>query len=237
MASPVRTRREGVILAGNARERESAMGSPAEKRASERVPFQSRVKVMNKGRLVAYTLAINLSMGGILLHAGQMLPVGSRCEVSIFPSETKGQGLVLAEGTVVRSDTAGTAIQFASTLATESFRSLIMQDDMNPAGSLLKAYRAHFKVGQSEDLADCEKLLGVSKRTYRTVFWTSFTSCIPLATLPVWLLRESIPAIPIWSKILLSFLYGAVWLLIIQPSIDLTAFRFLRIRKPVRTRS
>jgi hypothetical protein len=212
------------------------MSSPAEKRAAERIPFQSRVKVMSKGRMIAYSLAINISLGGILLTAGQVLPVGSRCEVSILP-EAKGQGLVLAAGTVVRSDTAGTAIQFLNTLGKESLQSLVMHGDLNPAGSFFQAYLAHFKVGQSENLADCEKLLGVSKRTYRAVFWTTFSSCIPLAVLPVWLLRESIPAIPIWSKILLSFLYGGLWLMIIQPSIDLTAFRFLRARKPSRSRS
>ena len=73
-------------------------------------------------------------------------------------------------------------------------------------------------------------LLGVSKGTLRTVFLTTFSTCIPAAILPVWLYRAAIPAIPGWEKVLLSFAYGAVWLGLIQPTVDVLVLRMLRTR-------
>ncbi len=204
------------------------MSPSIEQRTSERIPARNRVKILVQGRMVAYTMAINLSLGGVLVAAAPPLPLGSRCELALFTAQN-GQGRgILTEGTVVRSDSQGTAIQFLQALPPESFRVLARQTAMNTTRSILNAYRDYFRVGQSEGLADCEKLLGVSKRTYRTVFITTFSTCIPMAILPVWLLRESIPAAPVWAKIAAAFAYGAVWLLLVQPTIDLTAFRVLR---------
>jgi len=204
------------------------MTTPIEQRTSERIPTQNRVRVIAQGKLVAYSLAVNLSLGGVLLDAAPVLPVGCRCELALFPSETQaGQGILTA-GTVVRSDTQGTAIQFIESLAPGSFQALARQTEMSTGRSILNAYRAYFRVGQSDRYADCEKLLGVSKRTYRTVFFTTFSTCIPLAILPVWLLKDSLPPAPVWAKISAAFLYGAAWLLLIQPAIDLAAFRILK---------
>ena len=77
---------------------------------------------------------------------------------------------------------------------------------------------------------DCEALLGVSKGTLRTVFLTTFSICIPVAVLPVWLYRAAIPAIPLWEKVVLSFAYGAVWLGLIQPTLDVLVLWVLRKR-------
>lgn len=207
------------------------MSTSVEQRTSERIPTKNRVKVVVQGKMVAYSLAVNLSLGGVLLAAAPPLPLGSRCDLALFtPGIQGGQG-ILAQGTVVRSDAQGTAIQFLEALPPESFRVLARQTAMDTGRSILNAYRDYFRVGQSEGLADCEKLLGVSKHTYRKVFITTFSACIPLAILPVWLLRESIPAAPVWAKISAAFVYGAAWLLLIQPTIDLTAFRFLRQRQ------
>lgn len=204
------------------------MSPSIEQRTSERVPTKNRVKILAQGKMVAYTLAVNLSLGGVLVADAPPLPLGSRCELALFTSDNgHGRG-ILAEGTVVRSDAQGTAIQFLQALPPESFRVLARQAATNTGRSILNAYRDYFRVGQSEGLADCEKLLGVSKRTYRTVFITTFSTCIPMAILPVWLLRESIPAAPAWAKIAAAFAYGAVWLLLIQPTLDLTTFRILR---------
>lgn len=207
------------------------MSSPVDQRASERVPVKSRVKVMAKGRMIAYGIALNVSMGGVLLDASPELPVGSKCELAIFPSEKDSKVRVLTEGIVVRTGAGGTAVKFLNALETERYRILVGLAELKTGNSILEAYRAYFRVGQSEGLADCEKLLGVSKRTYRTVFYSTFSACIPLATLPVWLLRESIPPAPIWAKIALSFVYAGIWLLVIQPTLDLTTFRILRARK------
>lgn len=207
------------------------MSSPADQRTSERVAIKSRVKVMSKGRMIAYSLAINLNMGGVLLGAGPALPLGSRCELALFPPEKDGQERILAEGTVVRIDARGTAVQFLGTLGEESYQMLLGQGRMSPVKSVVNAYRDYFRVGQSRDLEDCERLLGVSKRTFRTVFYSTFFTCIPLAVLPVWLFQSSIPPIPAWGKIVSSFAYGAVWLLVIQPTLDVATFSLLRTRK------
>ncbi len=204
------------------------MSNPAEQRTSERIPTRNRVKVIAQGKLVAYSLAVNLSLGGVLLDAAPVLPVGSRCELALFTSGTHAARGILTAGTVVRSDAQGTAIQFLETLAPGNFQALARQSEMSRLRSIFNAYGAYYRVGQSDRYADCERLLGVSKRTYRTVFLTSFSACIPLAILPVWLLKDSLPPAPVWAKISAAFLYGATWLLLIQPTIDLTAFRFLR---------
>ena len=95
---------------------------------------------------------------------------------------------------------------------------------------LIKAYADYFQVSQSGDRTDCEALLGVSEGTLRTVFLTTFSACIPAAILPVWLYRAAIPAIPASEKVLLSFAYGAVWLGVLQPTLDVLVLRLLRKR-------
>ena len=133
-----------------------------------------------------------------------------------------------------REDLEGTAVQFLNTIDQTRFYSLF-QPVTGLQGSILANYRAYFRVSRNQDLADCEKLLGVSKRTFRTTFYVSFVSCISLAVFSVWLFRDSIPAVPNWVKVLFSFGYGALWLIIIQPTIDLTAFHFLRQRSSSRS--
>ena len=199
-----------------------------DQRASKRVPFRQQVKVVSVGRMVAYAMATNIGMGGVLLSASP-LPVGSQCQVAIPVPGGSELERIVAEGTVVRNDASGTAVRFTKTLESSRFDHLL-QPAGTPFGSLLASYRAYFQVSRHQDLADCERLLGVSKRTFRTTFYISFVSCISVAVLSVWLLRSSIPAAPNWIKIALSFVYGAVWLGLIQPTIDLTVFHFLRHR-------
>lgn len=207
------------------------MNASKDLRASERIPIDNRVQVRAKGRMASYALAINISMGGLLLSAAPSLPVGSPCELAIFLSENLEGKKILAEGTVVRSDANGTAIMFATALDKSLYETFTGMKDTGFVGPIFNAYSNYFKASQSDNLLDYERLLGVSRKTFRTVFLTTFSTCIPVAILPVWAFQQSIPPYPNWVKILACFAYGLVWLGLIQPSIDLTVFKFIRNRK------
>lgn len=199
-------------------------------RTYERIPIDRKVKVFSMGRMVAYTMAINIGMGGVLLRASSQLPVGSQCRVAIPVPDGEGTRPIEAEGTVVRTDGGVIAVQFLRTIERGSFDALSHQTLGATYGSILDGYKAYFRVSRNADLADCEKVLGVSKQTFKTSFYISFISCISLSILGVWIFRNSIPAYPNWVKVILSFVYGAIWLAVIQPAIDLTVFRVLRHR-------
>jgi hypothetical protein len=203
------------------------MSQTTDERRYERRPLQQRVRVISMGKVVATAVAINVGVGGVFLKASTRLPVGSHLRVAL---PTGGPSGLEAEGTVVRSDPGGMAVSFSQTLEASSMDAILKAPVAAPFGGFLSAYRAYFQVSRNQDLADCEKLLGVSKKTFRTSFYISFFSCIALAILPVWLYRASIPAAPNWLKIVLSFLYGAFWLAVIQPSVDLAVFRIVRAR-------
>ena len=207
------------------------MSTSRDQRTFERIPFSKKVKVVSMGRMAAYAMAINIGMGGVLLHSATPLPVGSQCQVAIPMPKGEGIKHMMAEGTVVRSDAGGTAVKFMQTLDPSTFDTII--HTVGPShSSILASYRAYFQVTRSQNLDQVEKLLGVSKRAYQTTFCITFISCISAAILPVWLFQSSIPAFPNWVKVVLCFGYGAVWLAVIQPSIDLTVFHFLRQRHP-----
>lgn len=207
------------------------MNAVPDQRTHERIPFSQKVKVVSMGRIAAYTVAINIGMGGVLLRSATNLPVGTQCRVAIPVPDGDGTRPLLAEGLVVRSDEGGTAVKFLSLIEQTSFHSLAAQAEGSLLRSILGSYQAYFQVSRNQDLADCEKLLGVTKRQFRTTFYITFFSCISLAILSVWLYRPSMPAAPNWLKIVLSFAYGTVWLGAIQPTIDLTVFRVLRLRR------
>ncbi len=211
------------------------MVPPKNQRTFERVPFSQKIKVMSMGRMVAYTMAINLGMGGVLLKAANPLPIGRKLRLDIPATGFGGGGRIVAEGTVIRSDPAGMAVQFLNPLEPAGFEALLGQVAGLPAHPVLAAYQAYFQVSRSPELADCEKLLGVSRQTFRRTFYATFSSCIGVSILGVWLFQGSIPPYPNWVKVALSFLYGAVWLALIQPSLDLAVFHFLRHRHAHRT--
>lgn len=207
-----------------------AMNSPTEGRASERISIGHRVKVVPRGRTAALAFAANISLGGMLLGATPPLPVGTSCEVAILVPGAKLGQAIRAVGTVVRSDAHGLAIRFAQALKPEMVQAVARTGGSWRNLPLIRAYADYFQVSQSEDRTDCEALLGVSKGTLRTVFLTTFSICISVAVLPVWLYRAMIPAIPLWEKVLLSFAYGAVWLGLIQPTLDVLTLWVLRKR-------
>ena len=206
------------------------MTLPTDLRVSERISIGLRVKVVPKGRTAALAFAVNISLGGMLLGAAPSLPVGTSCDFAILVPGSKLGQAIKATGTVVRSDARGTAIRFGQTLKPEVVQAVVRTGGSWRNLPLIRAYADYFQVSQSEDRTDCEALLGVSKGTLRTVFLTTFSTCIPAAILPVWLYRAAIPAIPVWEKVLLSFAYGAVWLGLIQPTLDVLVLRVLRNR-------
>ena len=201
------------------------MSSHEDLRTFERIPIENRVRVRSGGRMAYYALAINLSMGGLLLGATPPLPVGSPCEVAIFLANG---GKKVVEGTVVRSADSGTAIQFAHTLENAAFSKILGSQAVFERTSLAKAYLNYFKVSQKPDYEGSEKLLGVTKATFRKVFLTTFCTSIPLAVLPVWAFHAALPPAPNWLKVILCFVYGFIWLGLIQPFADLAIFRVLR---------
>jgi len=203
------------------------MDTSVEQRASQRIPIKERVQVRVRGRMASYALAINISAGGLLLSAAPSLPVGTPCELTIpYADSLTGRG-IQATGTVVRSDEGGTAIQFEKKLDPNVYNKFADRAQASNRSPLLDSYLTYFKVSQSANHADCERLLGVNRKTFNRVCLTTFCTCIPLAVLPVWAFQDSIPAVPTWVKVSASFGYGAIWMGIIQPSIDLMVFKFI----------
>jgi hypothetical protein len=181
--------------------------------------------------MAACAMAVNISLGGLQLGAAPTLPIGTSCDISILLPGSALKQAVRATGTVVRSDTHGTAIRFAQALNPEVIQAVTRTSRTWTSLSFIQAYSDYFQVSRSEDHTDCEALLGVSKGTLRTVFLSTFSTMIPLAILPVWLYRAAIPGIPNWEKVAISFLYGAVWIGLLQPTTDVLILRFLRRRR------
>ena len=205
------------------------MSRSHELRASERIPTSAQVRVVGKGRKVIMAVAINISLGGILLHATPPLPVGSTCEVVIL-SGSGPEGTLRAEGTVIRGNGAGSVVKFAAPLPAAAYSILSTDANQGMFSNLIKSYRDYFRVSRSPVLEGCEELLGVTKSQFRNVFYTTFSASIPMAVLPVWIYRASLQIGPNWVRIVAAFAYAALWFLLLQPSLDILALRRLRAR-------
>lgn len=201
-----------------------------EPRAARRIPAENRVNLFVHGKLIATAVAINISLGGLYLKASTPLPVGSSCEVAISLPKGNGAESVMAQGRVVRTGEVGTAIQFAQMLGEKTLDVIVKPSSPMVGSTLLNSYLNYFKVSQSSNSEDCERVFGVSQHTFKTISTASFLTSIPAAILPVWLLRDSIPAIPDWAKIIACFFYAAFWLLVLQPFIDLGMISALRAK-------
>lgn len=210
------------------------MASP-ELRQSERIPLDRPVKVIRNGRIFASVPAANLSQGGIRLNALMPIQIGSPCEIAIPRDGDEAEDLK-TEGIVIRNDDQGTVLQFVSTLAKASVESVVYSALAGSPHSLLESYRNYFRVSRSKNLEHCESLLGVTKAQFRAVFYSTFSASMVLAILPVWILRASIPPYPNGVKILLAFVYGAIWMLFLQPTMDLVVFRLLKKARTPRGR-
>ena len=97
---------------------------PLEERQYRRIPIGYQVKVVAEDRIIVYSKAINLSLGGILVSGRDQLPVGSHCGVAILLVDGEPGRRVVARGTVVRTDQQGMAIAFSRALDPESEASL-----------------------------------------------------------------------------------------------------------------
>lgn len=75
-------------------------------------------------QIIAYTSAIDISMGGIMVSGPERLPVGSECGVAILLEDAEAGKRVVTRGTVVRSDAYGMAIKFSMDLDEGSYEAL-----------------------------------------------------------------------------------------------------------------
>ncbi len=198
--------------------------SHRDQRAFERIPCFKRTRIWMNGRLVSPSLAINLSLGGLLLAPIAAASLGSLLEVEL-PGSRK------LEGRVVRHDMSGTAIQFQQTLELNRFQAVVQAPSPSVYQRLTGAYMDYLHAGQVRDDATCERLVGVSRRVYSRVFLVTFVGSLSLAVLAAWLLRGLYLHHGTVLKIGLSFGYGALVMAVFQPAMDLLIFRMLRSRK------
>jgi len=206
------------------------MSTSDDSRTCGRIPIAKPVQVVSKGRAASYALAINIGLGGLLLSASPALPVGSQCKLAIPPADDSRGDRLLVEGTVIRNDSHGMAVQFARQLENSTFEAIAKPEPPSLMGSLVISYLNYFQVSQHKEFEGSQQLLGVSPGTFRTVFLSSFLTCIPLAIIPVWMIKDSILLIPNWVKILLSFGYATIWFALIQPLVDLMVFKIIKKR-------
>jgi hypothetical protein len=203
------------------------MNKSTDLRATKRIPVRNRIRVLAHGRMIAYALAINLSMGGVLLKAMPPVPVGSVCDLAFLaPNGTSG----VVSGMVVRSDSASTALQFFNTLEADKFEALITSPTLSLAQSVFVAYKSYFQASQSKHDADYQSLLGITREEFKKIFSTTFALSILAALLSVWAFRSLLSPFSNLTKIIGSFGYVAVWLMAIQPTLDLAVIRVVRKR-------
>ena len=100
------------------------MNPATDLRQSPRIPISYEVKLVVEDRMIAYTSALNLSLGGILLKRREGLPVGTPCGVAILLGAGDPGRRVVARGTVVRSDAQGVAVAFSKALDPNSLAAL-----------------------------------------------------------------------------------------------------------------
>jgi hypothetical protein len=209
------------------------MRTSDDSRACGRIPIGKPIQLVTRGKAVSYALAINISMGGLLLSAAPSLPVGSQCKLAIPPAGKILGAKILVEGTVIRSDSNGMAVRFATLLEDSTLEAFAKQPAWSLGSTLANTYLNYFKVSQNQHFEGAMQLLGISPAVFRKVFLTSFSCCIPLAIIPVWMFKGSVVLLPIWLKILMCFGYATVWFGIIQPISDLIIFKIIKEKRPV----
>ncbi len=84
------------------------------------------MKVVAGDRLIAYGSALDVSMGGILVRGDPPLSLGTRVGVVIFLADGEGANRIVTQGTVVRSDPGGNAIEFVPGMGEEQARALAL---------------------------------------------------------------------------------------------------------------
>lgn len=209
--------------------------STVEARAARRIPVNNRVNLMVHGRIILAAGAANISPGGVFVNAVSALPIGSPCDVAIFIPAGEGSETFTTTGRVVRTGVNGLAIQFSRMLGERTLDVLAESAGHARGASLLNAYLSYFRVSQDTVGYECERIFGIRRETFRTISTTTFLISIPTAILPVWFLNPYIPPVPNWTKILGCFVYAALWLLVLQPILDLLVIKALKARAAHRT--
>ncbi len=128
---------------------------PLEERQYRRIPISYQVKVVAEDRIIVYSKAINLSLGGILVSGRDQLSVGSHCGVAILLVDGEPGRRVVARGTVVRTDQQGMAIAFSKALDPESEASLRwLIHSLSPGAEDALAAQPGRKMGAPEESGD-----------------------------------------------------------------------------------
>jgi hypothetical protein len=206
------------------------MAISSEMRESARIPIVNAVDIHFDGHENLLALAVNISLNGLFLRGTGPLPVDGDCHVAIALPQGPRGGRFLAEGRIIRSGDEGTAICFNQSLGWETLNFITGSSRVAATmlgGSLLGSYLDYFRINRFRTERDCQVAFGISCRTFARVTLATFLASIPLALLPVLVFREALLALPNWTKLLAGFSYGVVWLLVLQPLMDLTAFRLL----------
>ena len=206
-----------------------------EHREFKRTSINNWVQVRSDGRAVDRALAVNVSMGGLLLVPASPLPVGHPCDLAISLADGHSGFAVVARGMVVRCGERETAFQFLNALDKSLYKKVVARRPAGAGQSLVDAYSHYFNVSRDERHTGSERWFGVSSSTFRNVTLATFLACIGLAIAPVWLWRHVLTPEPEWLKILLSFCYGWIWITAIQPSINLALFRTLKFNSENRS--
>jgi hypothetical protein len=205
-------------------------------RAAKRVAIANWVNLLFRGQVILAALALNISASGLALNAADALPVGSPCEVAIFLHKGENSERYVTRGTVVRSGVGGVAIQFAQVLGGKALATIAKSAVAPAPGRWLQAYRDYFRVSQSQSEVECRRVFGITRQRFHTLTTASFLGSIAASLVPVWLLRAHLPAASVAIKITLALAYGAFWLLVLQPGVDLAMIRVLR-RRSIRSRN
>lgn len=100
----------------------------SESRQFPRFPISYQVKLVVEDRIIAFSSAVDLSLGGILVSGDHHLAIGTECGVAILLGKGEPGRRVVTRGTVVRVDARGTALAFLKVLdasSEDSLRTLI----------------------------------------------------------------------------------------------------------------
>ena len=197
-------------------------------REFKRIAIDNRVQVRADGRAEAKALAVNVSMGGLLLVPGTPLPVGRACELAISIPDDNDGFAVVAKGVVVRGGRGETAFRFLNTLDKSLYEKVVARHPAGLGQSLADAYAHYFSVSREAQYPGAERWFGVSDRTFRKVILSTFCVCLGLAAALAWLSRPLFPPGPDVLKIILSYGFGWAWVGALQPPVDLLILKALR---------
>jgi hypothetical protein len=97
---------------------------PMEKRGFIRVPFKTDVEVRVQGRSIRSQGGLNISMSGIRLSTGEVLPPPETpCQVTIMLGTSEEPVIIEAKGKTIRSQAGSLAVEF-SELELDSYHHL-----------------------------------------------------------------------------------------------------------------